>query len=169
MNHIEVINNNSEQAVNNFEGLDWIYLDPARRDGAGKKVVALDDCEPNIVDLRPTLLEKAERIMVKCSPMLDITAACRQLRTVSDIHIVSVNNECKELLFILTVEECPAPTVHCINIKEDEKEQEEFISIKDEIKLENKIKIVDHINLNTGAKTSPSTVKYRESVPNALR
>ena len=133
LNHIEVINNNSEQAVNNFEGLDWIYLDPARRDGAGKKVVALDDCEPNIVALRPTLLEKAERIMVKCSPMLDITAACRQLRTVSDIHIVSVNNECKELLFILTAEECPALTVHCVNIKEDEKEEYTFPLGEEEI------------------------------------
>ncbi|MBQ4039271.1 MAG: SAM-dependent methyltransferase, partial [Bacteroidaceae bacterium] len=127
LHHIEVINSNSEQAVNNFEGLDWIYLDPARRDGAGKKVVALDDCEPDIVALHPALLKCADRIMVKCSPMLDITAACRQLHTVSDIHIVSVNNECKELLFILTAEECPAPTVHCINIKEGKEEKYTFL------------------------------------------
>lgn len=126
LHHIEVINNNSEEAVSKAGKVDWIYLDPARRDGAGKKVVALDDCEPDIVALRPALLKCADRIMVKCSPMLDITAACRQLHTVSDIHIVSVNNECKELLFILTAEECPAPTIHCINIKEDEKEEYTF-------------------------------------------
>ncbi len=126
LHHIEVINNDSEKAVDNLENLDWIYLDPTRRDGAGKKVVALDDCEPDIAALRTTLLRKAERIMVKCSPMLDITAACRQLRTVSDVHIVSVNNECKELLFILTAEECPTPAVHCINIKDGEQEEYTF-------------------------------------------
>ena len=128
LNHIEVINNDSEKAVDNFERLDWIYLDPARRDGAGKKVVALDDCEPDIAALRTTLLAKAERIMVKCSPMLDITAACRQLRTVSDIHIVSVNNECKELLFIITAEECSNPAIHCINIKDGGREEFTFRS-----------------------------------------
>ncbi len=133
LHHIEVINNNSEEAVSKVGKVDWIYLDPARRDGAGKKVVALDDCEPDIVALRPALLKCADRIMVKCSPMLDITAACRQLRTVSDIHIVSVNNECKELLFILTAEECPAPTVHCVNIKEDEKEEYTFPLGEEEI------------------------------------
>lgn len=128
LHHIEVINNNSEEAVSKVGKVDWIYLDPARRDGAGKKVVALDDCEPDIVALRPALLKCADRIMVKCSPMLDITAACRQLRTVSDIHIVSVNNECKELLFIITAEECSNPAIHCINIKGGGREEFTFRS-----------------------------------------
>ena len=116
LGHIEIINGNSEQVLQTLPPSDWIFLDPARRDGAGKKVVALADCEPDVAALREQLLQKARRVMVKCSPMLDITAACRQLGCVSEVHTVAVNNECKELLFILDSEAVDTPRVCCANI-----------------------------------------------------
>lgn len=116
LEHIEIINGNCEDVLQTLPSCDWIFLDPARRDGAGKKVVALADCEPDVAALRTLLLQKARRVMIKCSPMLDITAACRQLGSVAQVHVVAVNNECKELLFVLTSELVAAPLVRCVNI-----------------------------------------------------
>ncbi len=116
LEHIEIINGNCEDVLQTLPSCDWIFMDPARRDGAGKKVVALADCEPDVAALRTLLLQKARRVMIKCSPMLDITAACRQLGSVAQVHVVAVNNECKELLFVLTSERVAAPLVRCVNI-----------------------------------------------------
>ena len=80
---------------------DWIFLDPARRDRGGNKVVALSDCEPDVCQLEELLLQKSPQVMVKCSPMLDISKAIGQLHSVAEVHVVSVDNECKELLLIL--------------------------------------------------------------------
>jgi 16S rRNA G966 N2-methylase RsmD len=95
----------------NQDGVEWlhdqstvfdlVYLDPARRNAHGGKVVALSDCEPNVVDIKDQLFEKGRFVMIKMSPMLDIRAALRQLPETIQIHIVAVENECKELLFIL--------------------------------------------------------------------
>lgn len=98
---ISVINAHSENVIESLPHHDWLFVDPARRDGAGNKVVALSDCEPNVCLLEQLLIEKATKVMIKCSPMLDISQALRDLHSVSEVHIVSVNNECKELLLIL--------------------------------------------------------------------
>ena len=113
----KVMNGNSEELFESLPHLDWIFVDPARRDGDGRKVVALSDCEPNVVEL--DLLSKADMAMIKCSPMLDITMACRQLQHVSSVHIVSVNNECKELLITLNSGNFTEITTHCVNILKD--------------------------------------------------
>ena len=117
LDHTKVMNGNSEELFESLPHLDWIFVDPARRDGDGRKVVALSDCEPNVVEL--DLLSKADMAMIKCSPMLDITMACRQLQHVSSVHIVSVNNECKELLIILDSSNFTGITTHCVNILKD--------------------------------------------------
>ena len=117
LEHTKVMNGNSEELLASLPHLDWIFVDPARRDGDGRKVVALSDCEPNILEL--DLLSKADMAMVKCSPMLDITMACRQLGCVSDIYIVSVNNECKELLLVLNSSCFTTVTTHCVNFLKD--------------------------------------------------
>lgn len=112
---IRVIHADSEEALATLTQHDWIFVDPARRDTAGRKVAALSDCEPDVCRLEKVLLEKAKRVMIKCSPMLDIAQALRELHSVSEVHVVSVNNECKELLFIL---ESPAPSepiMHTVN------------------------------------------------------
>lgn len=79
-----------------------IYLDPARRDIHGQKTYAISDCTPDVVALKDTLLEKASVVMVKLSPMLDWHKTVEDLKGVSEVHIVSVDNECKELLLVMT-------------------------------------------------------------------
>ena len=92
---------------------DVIYLDPARRDQNGGKVFRLEDCEPNVVELLPTLTAKSKQVMVKLSPMLDITQALRSLPMSFDVHIVAVKNEVKEVLLVQTTLE---PTIHAVNL-----------------------------------------------------
>ena len=77
---------------------DIIYLDPARRAGDGSRVYAMEDCEPNIVEWQEELLQHAKLVLVKLSPMVDLTDVLRKLRHVTDIYIVGVKNECKEVL-----------------------------------------------------------------------
>lgn len=121
LDQAKVMNGNCEEQFASLPQLDWIFIDPARRDGDGRKVVALSDCEPNVVELEERLLSKADKVMIKCSPMLDITMACRQLSSVSEVHIVAVNNECKELLFILgsNRDNTGSCSLHCVNILKD--------------------------------------------------
>jgi hypothetical protein len=80
---------------------DTVYLDPARRNHQQQKVVFLSDCEPNILTLQTAIFEIAPTILLKTSPMLDIREAIRQLANVAEIHVVAVENECKELIFVL--------------------------------------------------------------------
>jgi len=77
-----------------------IYVDPARRNTSGK-VFKLADCTPNVVEHLALLLNKAERIIIKTSPLLDLQAGLAELKNVSEIHIVSLKNECKELLWVI--------------------------------------------------------------------
>ena len=91
-----------------------IYLDPARRDVHGAKVYGIEDCTPNVLELQEELLKKASVVMIKLSPMLDLHAAIRAL-PVSEVYIVSVGNECKELLLVLRKEENNAVRVVCVN------------------------------------------------------
>ena len=115
LKQIKIINGNSQEILPLLPHCNWIFIDPARRSESGHKVVALADCEPDVTMLQDRLLEQADNIMIKCSPMLDITAACRSLRQVSEVHIVAVNNECKELLFILSHEN-KRTRITCVNI-----------------------------------------------------
>ena len=83
-------------------GLKLIFIDPARRDDAGNKVVSLKDCTPDVTVLQEEMLSKADYIIIKLSPMLDWHRAVSELSHVREVHIVSVNNECKELLLVLS-------------------------------------------------------------------
>ena len=115
LKHIEIVNGECEDIISTLPSLDWIFIDPARRDGDGRKVVALSDCTPSVAELEEILLQKSKKVMIKCSPMLDIAAARRELKNISEIHVVALNNECKELLFILSSEKAE-PRTHCVNI-----------------------------------------------------
>lgn len=83
-------------------GLDVVYIDPSRRDHTGQKVFRIEDCSPVVPDLLSVLFEKSNRVMVKYSPMLDITLALKSLDCTTEVHVVSVDNDCKELLFLLS-------------------------------------------------------------------
>ena len=98
----EFLTQSSQHEVPNTERseLTCIYLDPARRDNHGGKVFRIEDCTPNIIDILPLLQQKSTILMIKLSPMLDITAALRSLGEGWQVHVVAVRNEVKELLFI---------------------------------------------------------------------
>ena len=110
---------------------DLIFLDPARRNEHGGRTYGIVDCTPNVLEMLPLLLQKSDRVLLKLSPMLDWQAAVTELQFVSEVHILSIDNECKELLLLLepsaeprSVEDC---LVVCVNnnqvFKIDEKEQ----------------------------------------------
>ena len=92
-----------------------IYLDPARRDQHGARTYSIQDCTPNVLELRDLLLQKADRIILKLSPMLDWHKAVEDLGNVSEVHIVSVQNECKELLLVLQREQSGPLRLVCVN------------------------------------------------------
>ena len=83
-------------------GLKLIFIDPARRDDAGNKVVSLKDCTPDVTLLQEEMLSKADYVIIKLSPMLDWHRTISELSHVREVHIISVNNECKELLLVLS-------------------------------------------------------------------
>lgn len=99
--------------------VDFIYLDPARRDEHGSRTYAIEDCTPNVFELRDLLLVKSQYTLVKLSPMLDWRKAVADFDgAVREVHIVATGNECKELLLVLgqqVHEEPSAPRVFCVN------------------------------------------------------
>lgn len=98
--NVEVVFGRSENFINKFKKkADLIYIDPARRDQS-QKLFLLEDCSPNVLTLQSDLLRKSETVMVKASPMLDIAKGVNQLNHVSEVQVVAIKNEVKELLFI---------------------------------------------------------------------
>lgn len=126
LNHIQVVNEDGVVFLDKMNPTDWIFLDPARRNEQGGKTVSIADCEPNVKDIEELLLHKATKIMVKLSPMLDLSLALKDLISTSEIHIISVNNECKELLLILSNEKTDQTPIHCINFTTQEKQSFSF-------------------------------------------
>ena len=97
-------------------GLKIIFIDPARRDDAGNKVVSLKDCTPDVTVLQEEMLLKADYVIIKLSPMLDWHRAISELNHVREVHIISVNNECKELLLVLSARNMGENLrIYCIN------------------------------------------------------
>lgn len=113
---IKIWNETAEDFLNHCESKDWIYIDPARRDNHGRKTVSIADCTPNVSELQDLLLQKAEHVMVKLSPMLDISKALMELRHVRAVHVVAVANECKELDFVLERDYQGSVVFTCLNL-----------------------------------------------------
>lgn len=88
----------AEEYLRSMQPVDFIFLDPARRDDKGKKVFALQDCTPDVSALFSSLSKKCRLLMIKLSPMLDISLALRQLDSVAACHVLALDNDCKELL-----------------------------------------------------------------------
>jgi hypothetical protein len=114
LNHIEVVCGDGIDYLHQLGHADLIFMDPARRDEHGGRTYGIADCTPNVLELRDELLEKADRVMLKLSPMLDWRKAVEDLGNVSEVHSVSVDNECKELLLIMEKEEKPLKVI-CVN------------------------------------------------------
>lgn len=100
-----------------------VYLDPARRNEHGGRTYGIADCTPNVLELLPLLLAKADRIILKLSPMLDWRKAVEDMQmhhaSVSEVHIVSVDNECKELLLVIDKEMSVETQLACVNLHLD--------------------------------------------------
>jgi 16S rRNA G966 N2-methylase RsmD len=102
VNNIQIHKSNAQIFLENFDRIvDWIYIDPARRDSQNKAVAQIKETEPNIIELMPLIFEKTDNILLKTSPMFDIGQAIEQLNFVKKVWVVSVENECKEVLYWL--------------------------------------------------------------------
>ncbi|MGN1256690.1 MAG: hypothetical protein ACI4UA_05955 [Bacteroidaceae bacterium] len=113
--HAQVICAQAECFLEEVAHQNLLFLDPARRDDAGRKVVALHDCSPNVEALSSRLLSLSDVVMVKLSPMLDIGQALQSLPNVCEVHTVSVDGECRELLLVLSASDAPL-SYHCVNL-----------------------------------------------------
>jgi len=98
--NIKVVNAKAEDFLTQCGEVDCIYLDPARRDEYGRKMVSLHDCSPDVAELQDLLFEKTNTVIVKLSPMLDIDIIKKELKNIEEIHVVAVKNECKEVLVL---------------------------------------------------------------------
>ena len=110
-----VKNGDGIKVLHSLKDLKLIFIDPARRDDAGNKVVSLKDCTPDVTVLQEEMLSKADDVVIKLSPMLDWHRAVSELSHVREVHIISVNNECKELLLVLSARNMGNLRIYCIN------------------------------------------------------
>lgn len=117
--NIQTHNCTAEQFIGSMSACDAVFIDPARRDTHGHKTVSIADCTPDIAELQDSIFEKTGKILVKLSPMLDISKAMGELKHVASVHVVSVENECKELLFVLDKSFGGQPTIVCVNFGHD--------------------------------------------------
>lgn len=124
------------------ELFDFIYVDPARRDGAGNKVVLLQDCEPNALQLIPYINNKTS-LLIKTSPLLDLDRATKELQGVEKIYIVCVKNEVKELLFLKTNNSTDDPEIQVIELNA---ENPHLFQLKKSAELQARILNSDPLN-----------------------
>ena len=117
LNHIEMVCGDGVAYLHTMRHADLLFIDPARRDVHGGRTYDISDCTPNVLEILDEMLEKADRVMIKLSPMLDWRKAVADLGKVNEVHIISVDNECKELLLILSKTMKPL-RVFCVNSDE---------------------------------------------------
>lgn len=122
LQHITVYNEDGVAHLQKMEPVDCIFIDPARRNEHGGKTIAISDCEPDVAELEELLLSKGKQIIIKLSPMLDLTLALKSMKHVREVHVISVNNECKELLLIIGNEPSLLIPIHCVNLTPKEKQ-----------------------------------------------
>ena len=125
--NIEYSNQTAEKFLNDFLGqVDCIYIDPSRK-AQGKKLVKLSDCEPDVTWLLPSVWTKTDQILIKTAPLLDLKEGLRQLPNTAHVLVVSVNNDCKEVLFHLQRDFIEEPKIICVNIQSQQEECFEFL------------------------------------------
>ena len=116
LGHAEVHCADGTAFLKNMDYADLIFMDPARRDDCGRKTVQLEDCTPCVTTMLPDLIQRCRFLLVKLSPMLDIRVALKALKYVCEVHVVSVDGECRELLLLLGGH-CFGPvSFHCVNL-----------------------------------------------------
>jgi 16S rRNA G966 N2-methylase RsmD len=121
----------SESGIDSLKRLnkpyDWIYIDPSRRDDSKQKVFLLSDCTPNIKTYQNLFFKYATNVMIKTSPLLDLSATLSDLKHVKEIHIIAINNEVKELIWVLKRHFEGEVVVKTVNIQKDNIQNFNFI------------------------------------------
>ena len=131
LKHAEVVNTDGTEYLHQMQPVNVIFLDPARRNEQGGKTVLIEDCSPDVLIIEKELLQKADTIVLKLSPMLDWHRAVNELNVIGnvvrEVHILSVRNECKELLIVLQKEEtlsdttaASTPKLHIVCVNDGE-------------------------------------------------
>ena len=115
LNHVQVVCSDGVGYLHQMEHADLIFIDPARRDQHGARTYGIADCTPNVLEIIDEMLQKADRVMIKLSPMLDWQKTVADVGNVSQVHIVSVGNECKELLLEVKKGKDEKVKVFCVN------------------------------------------------------
>ena len=119
---VKVLNETAEDYLKRCEPKDCIFIDPARRDEHGRKTVSISDCTPDVAALQDLLRQKAKRVLIKLSPMLDISKALEELWHVKEVHVVAVANECKELDLIMERDYQGEVHFVCVNLMTNQQE-----------------------------------------------
>ena len=111
------LNEDGLEVLHRLDHVSMIFMDPARRDSHGGRTYGISDCTPNVLEIKDELLQKADVVMLKLSPMLDWHKAISDLgeQYIKEVHIVSVQNECKELLIVMQQQPAEPLTVYCVN------------------------------------------------------
>ena len=161
---IEVSCGSAEVFVARLESnsLDLIYLDPARRGDAGRKLISISDCQPDTVALQDELLRIAPNVMVKLSPMLDISRALTELKHVSSAFIVGFEGECKEITILMQRGFNSEPTITAVDIKSDGTPETAVSSAKS-VDAALPLPITDASNLQPGTYISEPSAPYMKS------
>ncbi len=116
--NIRVNNAESVSFLADMPSVDCIYIDPARRNVKGKKTADLSLCSPNLLEIRDTLLKKCNTLLIKLSPMFDISSALEVFPECKQVHVVSVKNECKELLLLVKKGFVGETEIVCVDLEE---------------------------------------------------
>lgn len=133
--NIEVMEGDSAGLIDKLLQIDVFYVDPARRGEGNKRVFALQDCEPDLPALLPELFRNAPRVVAKLSPMADIRLTIDLLPGTTEVHVLSIKNECKELLFVIerNAEKITlSPKIHCVNFIGENKEEQFSFTLDEE-------------------------------------
>jgi hypothetical protein len=123
---IEVVTEDSEAFLNAFSRKAHFFIDPARRDAEKKKIFRFEDCSPNVISLLPHFREKARKVLIKAAPLVDLSYGVAALGSVAEIHVLSIQNECKEVLFLLDFEFEGEPRIVCVNLHHEKEDSFSF-------------------------------------------
>ncbi|MEW7291662.1 THUMP-like domain-containing protein [Aquimarina sp. 2304DJ70-9] len=117
--------------LENTKPVDWIYIDPSRRHDSKGKVFFLEDCLPNVPNHLEFLFTKSENILIKTSPLLDFQVGINSLQQVKEIHVIAIENEVKELLWVLDKNFTGDSTIKTVNIQKNQNQEFSFVLKKE--------------------------------------
>ncbi|MDR2293366.1 MAG: class I SAM-dependent methyltransferase [Prevotellaceae bacterium] len=122
LKNIEIINCSSNIFLEDSVNFDWIYIDPSRRNVNNKKEILIENCSPDILKIKNIILKKSKNTLIKLSPVFDLVELQRKLSNITQIHVVAVKNECKELLVKMEQNCDNNIEIVCVNINDSGKQ-----------------------------------------------